>query len=190
MTATGEEAVARLRSHDVQHAPGMSDAEIEAVEDRWGFRFADDHRYLLSQLVPVGKPWIDWRDDAPDEIASRLAWPLDGMLFDVEHNAFWPTEWGQKPADPNAAQEIARHEFERWTKLVPVFAHRYMPAAAPEGAPVFSVYQTDVIIYGSNLATYISREIAGIEAWNEPPTEGFEPWLRVADGWGEINSGE
>ncbi len=186
MTAIGDAAAKRLLSRHVPHDPGMTVEELDSAERQWGFRFADDHRSLLSQLVPSGEGWLDWRNDAPEEIAARLAWPLDGMLFDVTHGSFWPTEWGTKPESATAAESIARLEFESWTQLVPIFSHRYMPAGGPEGSPVFSVYQTDVVVYGSDLHEYVSVEIAGIARREHPAdlNEGCEPWLRLAAGWG------
>jgi hypothetical protein len=39
-----------------------------------------------------------------------------------------------------------------WPRLVPVYSHRYAPAApAPAGSPELSVHQTDIIYYGPNL---------------------------------------
>lgn len=43
--------------------------------------------------------------------------------------------------------------------MVPIFGHRYMAAApAKAGAPVFSIWQTDVIYYGPNLTEYLRNE--------------------------------
>jgi hypothetical protein len=43
--------------------------------------------------------------------------------------------------------------------LIPIYGHRYLPAApAPAGSPVFSVYQTDVVYCGDNLLDYVAHE--------------------------------
>jgi hypothetical protein len=54
---------------------------------------------------------------------------------------------------------IARAKVAEAPRLIPVAGHRYMPAE-PEltGNPVFSVYQTDIIYYGDDLATYLRCE--------------------------------
>jgi hypothetical protein len=48
-------------------------------------------------------------------------------------------------------------------RLVPVFSHRYLPAEPHlSGNPVLSVYQTDIIYYGSNLKRYIAHEFGNL----------------------------
>jgi hypothetical protein len=46
--------------------------------------------------------------------------------------------------------------------LVPLISHRYIPSEPNEaGNPVFSVYQSDVIYYGADLADYFEHELDG-----------------------------
>lgn len=154
------EAVAILRRTSTRLEPGLTDAELNAIEYRFGFEFNPDHRAFLRAVRPVGDRWMDWRRAHPyDPIVS---WPLTGMLFDVAQNGFWPASWGAKPADPLAAEAVVRTRYATLPRLVPIYAHRYLPAApAPSGSPVLSVYQTDVVHYGSDLANYLAREFAG-----------------------------
>jgi hypothetical protein len=42
--------------------------------------------------------------------------------------------------------------------LIPVYSHRYLPATGDPGAPVFSVSQSDVIVYGRTLSDYLRKE--------------------------------
>jgi hypothetical protein len=154
------EAVAILRRTRTPLEPGLTDAELNAVEYRFGFEFNPDHRAFLRAVRPAGKGWVDWRTAHPSD--PVMSWPLTGMLFDVAHDSFWPASWGAKPADPLAAEAVARTRYAMLPRLVPIYLHRYLPAApAPAGSPVLSVYQTDVIHYGSNLANYLAREFAG-----------------------------
>ena len=59
--------------------------------------------------------------------------------------------------------------------MIPVYAHRYLPAGrGTYGHPVLSIYQTDIIIYGTDLADYIDREFGSAERlisadWTPPP---------------------
>lgn len=187
----GAAAAEHLLTRGIAAERGMTEQELVAVESRWGFRFPADLRSFLSILLPTDDGWVDWRHGDPDDLARRVSWPLEGMLFDVEQGSFWPEEWGSKPDLPSAAGAIAREQFASWTPLVPIFSHRFMPVGGP-GAPVFSVYQTDVIVYGSNLLHYFVQEFGGgIDApkrWapvHTPlPTTGYEPWLAVIDTWG------
>ena len=46
--------------------------------------------------------------------------------------------------------------------MVPVYGHRYLPAGRGSyGHPVLSIYQTDIIVYGTDLADYIDNEFGG-----------------------------
>jgi hypothetical protein len=56
------------------------------------------------------------------------------------------------------------------SKLIPIYGHRMMPDEPHlPGNPVFSVYQTDIIYYGYDLADYLRHEfhLPGREPWPE-----------------------
>ena len=174
--------IAVLRAEGVRLAEGLSSVELAEIERRFDFTFSQDHAAFLRLAVPVGDAWVDWRGPA-EALRGRLAWPIDGLLFDVENNAFWPRSWGPRPnVDAQAIDEARRHLLS-WPKLVPLFSHRYMPAApAPSGAPVFSVYQADVIYYGADLHDYLLREFGSRKGDFEGVTHPTEPWSSLALG--------
>ncbi|MFD8781213.1 hypothetical protein [Kitasatospora sp. NPDC059599] len=143
--------------------PGLSEQELDDVEARFGFRFAADHRVFLSAGLPHGsRSWPDWRHGDPEDLQARLSWPVEGVLFDVEHSGFWFPAWGPRPEETPAALRIARTELATVPQLVPVYSHRYLPGTEGEsGHPVLSVHQTDIIYYGIDLADYIRAEFTG-----------------------------
>ena len=154
-----DDALDRLARAGVHLAPGLSTAEFVEVEARFGFRFGADHRRLLQGALPLGDRWVDWRLATNSDIRARLAWPVDGVVFDVENNSFWPRSWGTRPPAKAAAVHEARRHLAAVPVLVPLYGHRYLPSdPAPTGAPVLSVYQADVIYYGDNLLDYIAHE--------------------------------
>ncbi len=59
----------------------------------------------------------------------------------------------------------------------PVYAHRYLPAGrGTYGHPVLSIYQTDIIVYGTDLADYINCEFGRrfiSPDWTPPPMVPF-----------------
>lgn len=151
--------LAGLRSQDIGVDPGLSDDELAAIEERFGLRFPPDLRALLADGLPVGARFPDWRRDAEDELRSLLDAPVDGVLFDVERNGAWLLSWGERPADAAHALAIARERLADAPPLIPVYSHRYLPSE-PEraGNPVLSVHQSDIIVYGDDLASYLAKE--------------------------------
>jgi len=191
----GRQAARRLRALDVcDIAPGLSDAEFDAIEAEFGFEFADDHRAFLAAGLPVNtrprerdpnvyyawdKPWPDWRDGDRIELRAQLDHPVRGVLFDIEHG-WWPPEWGERPTD---AVTEGRKELEQVPKLVPVYGHRYLPAGRGSfDHPVLSVWQTDIIYYGLNLPDYIDREFTAEKDYDDwSPKATVEFWKRFVE---------
>ncbi|MFC9293990.1 hypothetical protein ACFTWH_03570 [Streptomyces sp. NPDC057011] len=143
--------------------PGLSERELNAIEGRFGFTFSADHRVFLAAGLPHGSPrWPDWRNGDPEDLASWLSLPVDGVLFDVEHGGFWHPAWSARPAGTSDALQVARAELSTVPQLVPVYGHRFLPGTAGEwGHPVLSVHQTDIIFYGNDLTDYIRHEFTG-----------------------------
>lgn len=159
----GAEAMARLRGRGVcAIGPGLTDAEFTRIETEYGFAFADDHRAFLAAGLPSGTgtepgrpdPWPDWRDGDPAALRQALDRPVEGVLFDVENNAFWYPDWGPRPDDPATALATARRMLARVPRMVPIYAHRYLPAGRGTSAhPVLSMMQTDIIFTVSTCPT-------------------------------------
>jgi hypothetical protein len=172
-----------LRKAGVDLDVGLSREELDAVERRFEFRFLPEHREFLRLHLPVGSGWPDWRSGDPSQLEESLMWPLDSALFDVRNKEFWPLTWGTRPVDETEAVAVARRHLEEMPKLVPVYGHRYLPAApAPSPAPVFSVYQTDVIYYGKDLVDYIEHEFGTTKPWTPGPTARIPFWSDLAEG--------
>lgn len=181
MRNSAEAVIDVLGEAKVALDPGLSPSQIAILEDRFSIRFSPDHARLLSLAVPCGPGWVDWLGD-PAEVNARLAAPVEGVLFDVRHSDFWPEEWGDRPGDIFTTLRVARERLMAIPKLVPLYAHRYLPAApASSGAPVLSVHQTDVVCYGSSLLAYVRREFLGIPD-EERPTHHIEFWSDLAEG--------
>jgi hypothetical protein len=81
------------------------------------------------------------------------------VLFDVENNGFWYEGWGPKPAKEGPALKTARWNLDKAPVMVPVFSHRFLPAGL-DHHPVLSMMQTDIIVYGNDLADYLAREFS------------------------------
>ena len=111
--------------------------------------------------LPISQGFLNWRKAGREQILYSLSWPYEGICFDIEHNSFWLEEWGQQPTSLNKAFEIAKQAVENAPILIPINEHRYIPdTPAENGNPIFSVYQTDIIYYGCNLADYLENEFS------------------------------
>jgi hypothetical protein len=159
-----------LEERGLEFEAGLSDQEIVEVEGRYGFSFPPDLRSLLRTALPASARFPNWRSDSASDLESRLAWPAEGIAFDVENNRFWPPAWGPRPNGLEEALSIARTKVADAPTLVPVYGHRFLPDEPSEaGNPVFSVYQTDIIYYGADLVSYFGAEFR-IETNRSPAT--------------------
>lgn len=136
--------------------PGYTQGELEGAQERYGLRFPPDLiELLLERRLPQGWDWL--KDD--DRIREMLAWPLDNILWDVENCHLWWPEWGPRPLTEQERAGIVGCVIAAAPKLIPLHAHRFIPEEPHDrGNPVFSVYQSDIIYYGSNLPDYLVRE--------------------------------
>lgn len=171
----GAEAARRLAAANCcEMEPGLSDAELRRIEERFGFEFADDHRAFLTAGLPVREPleegatwdnpWPDWRHGDPATLRDHLDWPVEGIVRAVQHG-YWHPGWGQEPARSDDAVREAKSILARVPRLVPVYAHRFLPAGrGSHGHPVLSIWGTDIIYYGADLADYINHEFDDFSA--------------------------
>ncbi len=163
--AAWQDLIAELKSRGVPFAVGLDDREIANIENRFDFRFPPDLRGFLQTGLPIGKRFPDWRSE-DSNLQAIVDWPRDGILFDVEHNQFWLDEWGPRPESIDAAKQIACTHVAAAPRLIPIFAHRMMPDEPNlPGNRVFSVWQTDIVYYGSDLADYLRHEFLPNGSW-------------------------
>jgi hypothetical protein len=147
-----------LRDAGLEFEAGLTDAEVDQIENRFSFRFPIDLRSLLQTAVPF---WNSprWHTAAEADLRPWFDPPIEGILFDVERNEFWLREWGERPPALPDALKIARARINCAPKLIPILGHRYMPASPNEaGNPIFSVHQADIIYYGFDLEDYLRHE--------------------------------
>ena len=154
-----EHCIGVLERAGIRFKSGLTAPELASAEARFGFTFPTDLRSLLVFALPTGNGFPTWRDLENPDLISMINRPLEGICFDIEHNEFWPREWGEQPSDLHAAFEIVRGHVARAPKLIPLIGHRYLPdRPVTAGNPVFSVNQTDIIYYGSDLENYLHNE--------------------------------
>lgn len=154
--------IKELKLKGISFEQGLSNQEVKDIESTYDFIFTPDLKEFLMTALPVNNDFINWRDKSVDNInsiKSKFIWPLEGIVFDIEHNNFWFESWGSKPNSLEKAIAICRNEFLKVPKLIPIYSHRYISSEPNEpGNPIISVYQTDIIYYGENLLSYLEVE--------------------------------
>jgi hypothetical protein len=152
--------VAQLRERGIDFEDGLPGNEVSQIEARYEFDFPPDLREFLSVGLPVSVDFPNWRmgyvrkRQGEISIAQALEWPANSLSFDVEHNQFW-----NEAEDATRRNSSSQSEVCEAPRLIPVFAHRFLPSEpCLDGNLVLSVWQTDVVYYGLDLASYLARE--------------------------------
>ena len=83
-----------LKAHGVEFSEPLSERETVTVEELFEFKFPADLRDFLQTALPSGTHFPDWRTCDEIHLRDWLNRPREGVLFDVEHNHFWLSEWG------------------------------------------------------------------------------------------------
>lgn len=159
LSSTDQHALNHSREHlrkaGVHFAEGLRSEEFDRWEAEGKFRFPPDLRWFLAGGVPMGSRFPDWRSSW-SMLAQYFTWPSEGICFEIREANYWRQEWGARPADDNRAIETAASYINAAPTLIPIYGHSYLPSEpCSENNPVFSVYQTDIIHRGSNLAEYL-----------------------------------
>ena len=158
-------------------AKGYTKAELDAAQEMFGLVFPPDLVTLFLEKRPLNGH--DWRDEA--SIRKMLSWPFETLQFDVENNALWWTEWGQRPKEVEDRENLLRQVLMKAPRLIPLYSHRFLPEAPQEADnPVFSVYGADTVIYGANLEDYFKREFSSFDNKPRPRNLKYIPF------WSEL----
>ncbi|MBC2179664.1 hypothetical protein HCJ82_05830 [Listeria booriae] len=86
--------------------------------------------------------------------------------------------WDVKPDLVTDRIRVAKEKYDVAPKLVPIYSHRYMPEGSEQ---VLSVYQTDIIFYGTTLLEYFQIELD----WKPYDRMDFEN-IKAIPFWTEI----
>lgn len=191
---------------------GLDEPGIDALEQQWELQFPKDFRQFLSVLNAPDRgmytvSWSDETDDGLEEVdddvsiydwnkddellISILDAPLQGLLFDVEENSLWLNSWGKRPGKDTDVRKKVTELVAAAPKLIPITGHRYLLASSlAAGNPVLSVWQSDIICYGSNLKNFLLLEFSdllGLDYQWEDANESITlEKIATIPFWGEI----
>lgn len=148
-------------AYQIEFDPGLSSSELVEIELKYGFVFPPDLAEFLSTALPRGPQFPNWRSGEDNVLREWLLDPQEGILFDVERNALWLKEWGDRPENTEEALRVVSRLIETAPKLIPIYGHRMIPDEPKSaGNPVFSVHQSDIIYYGCDLEDYLRTEFS------------------------------
>ena len=68
------------------------------------------------------------------------------------------TVGGEEPVNPKTKIDEIQKKVKAAPRLVPIYAHRYMPLCPLSHYPILSIHGLDVIYYAKNLEDYFERE--------------------------------
>ncbi|MEL7545168.1 MAG: hypothetical protein AAGJ84_00845 [Pseudomonadota bacterium] len=159
------------RTPPVYGAKGVSSSEMSSIEDQLELTLPADFKFLFENVRDPDEVLFPWSEFSVENYRKSIDRVWLGVAFDVEHNTVWLTHWGDKPTTLEEALQIAQRDYQSWPKLLPISGHRFLPAepSLPNN-PVFSIVQTDIIYYGSNLADYLVQEFC-------PPPRLHSDWV-------------
>lgn len=161
---------------------GLSDVELAKAQAEAGVAFPSDLCELLTDTLPTGRGFPDWRSRPREAMNGWRAYLVGGIHFDVLHNDFWPSTWPARPDSPVELLQIIEQRLAEAPALIPIYGHRGIPNEPLEaGNPVFSVSQTDIIIYGDDLADYLQHEFHGRDSSDELPERRIRFWTSMLD---------
>lgn len=146
--------------HNVSYQNGLSDEEIVQIESKYNIFFPYALRTLLKQALPISEGFYNWRDLSESNyefILQSINRPISDFYEDASE-IYWNDEWGKEPVNSAEFQSIIRTKLSRAPKLIPVFAHRYIPMIDGNTYPIFSIHGIDIIIYGESLDDYLNVE--------------------------------
>lgn len=157
-----DEIVIKLKKNGVVFDCGISPQELLDIEKIYNISFPVELRLLYSLGLPVSNGFCNWRDMSSKNIQmikNVLEQPIRGLQSDLEDGDFWCENWGSRPDNIEQAQSILLKHYRNAPKLVPIYSHRYMPFIAERiNIPVFSIMQSDIIYYGTDLISYLEVE--------------------------------
>ncbi|MDP2924143.1 MAG: hypothetical protein Q8O30_10570 [Candidatus Omnitrophota bacterium] len=159
----------------------VSENCIKKIEKKWKLKFPADYRLFLKELFILNEPrhaivynkhnkaaikkipmFNNWLKDTKTirHFQSQL---FDGLWFDIRNNGLWLKGWGSKPQKAENQRRRLKKLLKKAPRLIPIYQHRYLLIEPNKvNNPVFSIWQSDIIVYGPTLKTYLLSEFKNI----------------------------
>lgn len=157
--------IEKLKKVGIKFTDGLSDKEIEKIENTFGFKFPKEITSFLSYAYPINDSFFNYRNMSPENIKyfsdfqQRIE---ESFLFDIENNTeslqLMLEEFIGHYTEQNEFKNAVMNALHQSPRLIPFYAHRCFFDGMDE-MPIISFWQAiDTIVYGSNLENYLENE--------------------------------
>ena len=172
-----------MKSHHIKFEVGLTHEEIIKAEDVYGIQFPKSLKDFLMEGLPVSDGFYNWRNMEEkniDYIKKMMVAPIEA-IHELAEEVYWCDTWGEEPDNVTEIKKIVRERLESAPKLLPIYAHRYMPMILEEQPPIISVHNVDIIYYGESLEDYFQ-----VEFGNKPQNMIRFESIKPISFWSEI----
>lgn len=159
---------------------GMSDDEIDSVQEKFAITFMPEHREFLRVLHTIDRKrrvyiddedpeseyteypfYVNWLGDE-SEVKRAIEWPYTSMLKSIIDDSFWMRDkWGEFPETHQERKDKFRELFLKAPKILPIGDTKYQVSDFTlSEMPILSVRRTDIILYDTNFRNYLLKELA------------------------------
>ena len=156
-----EKEILLLKKREINLEKGLTDFQIEEVENRYNIIFPKSYKTFLKEVYPVGEGFCKWLDISAENvnrIKKILKFPYESIIENLSE-IIWNKKWGKEPKTLEEKKEIINNIMQTSPKIIPVYAHRYMvDDGIDDDPPILSIYYTDIIVYENTLKDYLKRE--------------------------------
>ncbi|MGW4095908.1 MULTISPECIES: DUF4253 domain-containing protein [unclassified Mycobacterium] len=155
--------------------PGLTEAELNALESRFSLRLNTDHRDFLSAGVPVGSGWPDWRNADEVTLRMHIGRPVRELLHAVREGQLWLSAWGHNPGG-DAALRLASAKLADQPRVVPVYGVAFLRQGPDLDPTVWAIQDNTVAAVSADL-TGLARALTGraVEAFAPSSARPFLP---------------
>ncbi len=167
---------------------GLTNKKLAELERVVGVQLPFEVGLLLVMGVPDTDGWRQWGENPAEQFKEWNTWLVEGVMFDVEHNAFWLSSWGLRPDEQAHRLEIVEAAVAAAPPLLPIYGHRCIPLTKARGEesaesnPVLSVYQTDLVVYGTDVADWLHNEFdVPLPLWPKTADRWFPLWSELIE---------
>lgn len=159
---------------------GMTNNQIDEVEEKYIIKFTPEHREFLKILHTLDRKekyeylddeeliieensfFYNWLED-DEEIKRKLTWPFEEVSRDIlreTNHPFWLDSWGKRLESKEEKRKLFTDVFQKSPQLIPIKSHRFVVSDITlKHRPILSIWGTDTIVYGWTLRTYLINEL-------------------------------